>query len=619
MKYSILKTWFIKPSFIIILLLNITNADAEVWYIDNVASGTNEGTSWVNAWQNFSDINWSSIGPGDTIFISGGVDSKTYTERWSVQASGTEGNPIIITVDAANNDHNGIVIFDFNADGDLATQSGIRMTNKNWVTINGNVNGQSHIQINNLRNISSRWQAIGITSEKCGNIVIEYLSFTNNNVPISFTYSNDKIVIRNCSLYQVRGDAGLKLVGGDFPFNTHEIYNNYIEPMHNNADPQGGTSYGGPDGIHATSGVSIYNNVFKQIKTNVITSNQHPDMIQATGNNMQIYNNEFIDVGDSHIDFDFYSNTDPHDIWIYNNIFRILIQIDPYPNFIRIYSNGSNPLNSISNLKIFNNLFVDNELTTSISMGFGTKNPTATGIEIKNNIFYNLGETQYDGRAIGIAASTGYDSNSFSFDANIYYNPEGKIQQHIGFLGTDYLASNWISTHEPRGKTVAPHFISYIQYDETNDFHLHKEDTIAKDEGVNLSSFFLNDKDKLLRGALWDIGPYEYNDGFVPQEPDIPKEIPESTFDIENIYPNPFNTNTRISYNIHEAGTYKINIYNFHGQLIKNLFEGELTAGNHEITWNAANASGSTVPNGGYIIRLSTGKSFVIGKIVVLK
>ncbi len=112
------------------------------------------------------------------------------------------------------------------------------------------------------------------------------------------------------------------------------------------------------------------------------------------------------------------------------------------------------------------------------------------------------------------------------------------------------------------------------------------------------------------------IYPHPLNSGSVipPLAVDNPAD-----FKIIRITPNPVNTETRISYSIQETGTYKFEIYNIYGQLVKHLFEGELTAENHEIIWDAANAGGSTVPNGGYFIRISTDKSFVIGKIVVLK
>ena len=79
------------------------------YYVDNAANGSNNGTSWANAWESFADIYWANVQPGDTVYISGGTTSKVYYETLVVGASGTNGAPVTITkgVDAG---HNGQVI-----------------------------------------------------------------------------------------------------------------------------------------------------------------------------------------------------------------------------------------------------------------------------------------------------------------------------------------------------------------------------------------------------------------------------------------------------------------------------------------------------------------------------
>lgn len=81
------------------------------YYVDKAASGTDDGSSWINAWQTLAAIEWQKINPGDIIYISGGHTSKTYLESLSVGADGVDGNPILITkgTDAG---HNGEVIID---------------------------------------------------------------------------------------------------------------------------------------------------------------------------------------------------------------------------------------------------------------------------------------------------------------------------------------------------------------------------------------------------------------------------------------------------------------------------------------------------------------------------
>ena len=87
------------------------------YYVNKNASGQNNGTSWANAWQSFSAINWGSINPGDYIYISGGTDSLVYDAPLSPDCSGTATN--LITIIAGKyapspSGHSGRVIIDGN-------------------------------------------------------------------------------------------------------------------------------------------------------------------------------------------------------------------------------------------------------------------------------------------------------------------------------------------------------------------------------------------------------------------------------------------------------------------------------------------------------------------------
>ena len=100
--------------FILIISLvyfNFTNATNH--YVDKNANGSNNGTSWTNAWTSFSSINWGTIQPGDNIYISGGTDSTVYNESMTIGKSGAAGNLITVRngLDAG---HNGKVVIDRN-------------------------------------------------------------------------------------------------------------------------------------------------------------------------------------------------------------------------------------------------------------------------------------------------------------------------------------------------------------------------------------------------------------------------------------------------------------------------------------------------------------------------
>jgi hypothetical protein len=331
------------------------------------------------------------------------------------------------------------------------------------------------------------------------------MSSTNCNIPVKMT-SSTGFNIHHCNLRQVRGDAAVAAAGSSGGFDASTVCSNTFEMLFNN-QPAGND---GPDGVQCGSGVSIFGNTFLETVTTVTTSSQHPDMVQAQGNFLKIYNNEFINIGDSALDFDCFANSATHDVWVYNNVFHIVTSIDIYPEYFRLYTSGA-AITSISNFKICNNTFVDDNFQYRV-LRFDTfgGNPTASGNEIKNNIFYNCGGGSSSTPIIYIENSTAFTASSFSFDANIYYRPSG--QQYIVFRGTSFTAPTWVAANEPKGKTSAVTFASYSAFSANNDFHLQPTDTAAKDAGIDLSAYFSTDKDGKARpqGPAWDIGAYEY-------------------------------------------------------------------------------------------------------------
>lgn len=85
-------------SVVILFLLLSFPSYSTAWYVNKNANGSNNGTSWTNAWKLFSSINWNLIQPGDYLYISGGTDSLVYDETLLPACSGTASNYITIIV-----------------------------------------------------------------------------------------------------------------------------------------------------------------------------------------------------------------------------------------------------------------------------------------------------------------------------------------------------------------------------------------------------------------------------------------------------------------------------------------------------------------------------------------
>ncbi len=110
--------FFVFVFFSLFYFIFAPKAYAANWYVDNAATGTNSGTSWTDAWTGLAAIVWTSVNPGDTVFISGGTTSKTYVESIIYTRSGTSGSPITIDIGVNSpfpSGHNGVVIIDGSA------------------------------------------------------------------------------------------------------------------------------------------------------------------------------------------------------------------------------------------------------------------------------------------------------------------------------------------------------------------------------------------------------------------------------------------------------------------------------------------------------------------------
>ncbi len=84
-------------------------------------------------------------------------------------------------------------------------------------------------------------------------------------------------------------------------------------------------------------------------------------------------------------------------------------------------------------------------------------------------------------------------------------------------------------------------------------------------------------------------------------------------------YPNPFNSNTHIKYNLHKNKLLSIYIYDFKGRNIKSLFNKDQLEGYHSVLWDGTNNYGEPVPSGMYIYKIHTKRFIVSEKMILLK
>ncbi len=93
----------------------------------------------------------------------------------------------------------------------------------------------------------------------------------------------------------------------------------------------------------------------------------------------------------------------------------------------------------------------------------------------------------------------------------------------------------------------------------------------------------------------------------------ISNNVP-SEYKLFNNYPNPFNPNTTIRFNLMKAGDVKLRVYDITGRLIKTLINQRLTAGEFKVDF-----AGTDLSSGVYIYRIETSDFKDTKKMMLLK
>ena len=448
--------------FHIVLYGFLFNAFAANHYVDKNAGGSNDGTNWANAWESFSAINWSSVNPGDNIYISGGTDSTVYSETMTVNASGTPGHFITITkgTDAG---HNGKVIFD----GLGTIQYGIVLSKSA---------GLSYLRLADLY-------------------------FRNYDEAVRIRSTANVIYLDSLNIRRLRSQGGIALNGWNSQGDVTLIDSVFIRYSDIRSDLQVDAQ---TDCIYVqyADNVFILNNVIYQLNE---TGDSHSDGIQCTDaiGRMVIANNYIYQkkYTSSHGMMLNYSRIDSS-MYIYNNV---VWQQGGVKGISVAYVQGDRV-----DAYLYNNTVVlDNPANVMYPVGFWPAR-----VHSKNNILYSV-TSGYD-----FATSTPTELNDINY--NIYRNTSSGLV--VAFNGTGYSWNNWKSmAGSPDSHSYHSTASNYPDFtDMTNGDFTIQPGSPAAGSGTNLQNEIQGwgiegvewkDINGVPRGSSPSIGAYEIQGG----------------------------------------------------------------------------------------------------------
>jgi hypothetical protein len=142
------------------------------------------------------------------------------------------------------------------------------------------------------------------------------------------------------------------------------------------------------------------------------------------------------------------------------------------------------------------------------------------------------------------------------------------------------------------------------------------EYTFTDDAVANGTTYWYILADVDLNGVRTEHGP-------IFATPGLSDGLTPGQFKLYQNYPNPFNPSTTLQLyvpaNSDKQSSVKVEIYNVVGQKVRTLFDGNLSAGVHALTWNGESDQGFAVPGGIYFAVLSAGTYTDNIKLVLLK
>lgn len=556
-KFKIISLFFL----IILILLNIgLNAQKNYHVRPNGENyGTGDGSDWDNAFGGFDAINWEIIKPGDALYMAGGLYSG---ERLYIETSGTEGNPISVkraTVSDHGSDSGWQGNFDALVD---IQQTKVKIHDHEHIIFDGIV--QYGIRISNGA-VDEPFVYYGRLFEVNG----RYITIQN-------------VEIIGCGMGQPYGLGGIGYVTTGGAVDMHHVT---IRNVNIHEFATGGIKFDGQDHL--------------LIENSKIYNINHKSVPELHTNHLAI----------------FYGNTN---VIVRNNYIGNQL-IDGRPDGMGLaFSNGS------TNIEVYNNVFVNQ--SKPLWWDYNQTTPPEGYIRIHNNTFYGYRV------AIVFGGAPENVPDDFKF-ADVYNNifasmcgsssrqafGRNQINHDYNLFLEDIYCSGQYEERWPKAYAEEHGIVSDdLGFVNQNNLDLRiLESSPAKDKGVNLSALGYNtdfEGNPRPQGQGWDIGAYEYYEGQVLEE-----ETTEDAYILHDIFPNPMTDRAIIPLDVLETGYFKLDVMNVHGQLIRNIQNGELTRGRYDFSWDGKNSNGSKVAKGTYLVTITVGNVRKLGKIVMFK
>ncbi len=117
-----------------------------------------------------------------------------------------------------------------------------------------------------------------------------------------------------------------------------------------------------------------------------------------------------------------------------------------------------------------------------------------------------------------------------------------------------------------------------------------------------------------LSGSVVLAGATSVDDRTTPPDSEAAMRLGKLT-----TYPNPFNPQTRLEFELDRDLSLRLEVFDLHGRLVRRLAQGVRPAGTHAVSWDGTDSNGQSVPSGRYVARLSTRDAIVTRSMMLVR
>lgn len=157
------------------------------------------------------------------------------------------------------------------------------------------------------------------------------------------------------------------------------------------------------------------------------------------------------------------------------------------------------------------------------------------------------------------------------------------------------------------------YYMAPMEWDSKEDWELVSREDFTYDAAGNMTEWLISDV------FFTEIEPssrtlYTYSE--LTSNPEGATPLRPTSL---SVFPNPFNPNTTIAFDLPKAEKVEIAVFNLKGQKVRTLLNDNKSAGKHQVNWDGKDDSGHPLSSGIYFLKLNAGQETNTKKLILQK